>query len=358
MPQSLSLNFAMMAPPLSLSLTARSPGKVIVLGEHAVNRGELGVAVAVGLHTVCRVADAPEGLWTFSFAGRRTQFRTDELVGLADRFDAALATRDFAAITAATANEFFASSAYLVGRLAREHALPPLQISFQSELPIGFGLGSGGAAHTALALTLAEVLGRTGRTASRADVGEWALLGDRIAHGGTASGLDTQTSLIGGAIEYRDGEQGRALAVPPGFRLVIGNTGIVKGTTGSVNARVRRWLEDDPSRMEVFRRLGRLALDARSALVAGDWRALGAHMNDAHTLLRQIGASHPQLDALCESARRAGAFGAKLTGAGGGGVMIALVDAATSTPVADAIRECGGTPLCPEAAVPGALLLT
>jgi len=342
----------------ALYFTSRSPGKVVLLGEHAVNRGQLAVAVSVGLHTTCQVADSPDGNCTISSAGRRADYPAADLIEFADRIDTALATREFTLIADATARDFFASSKYIVGRLTRDLDLPAQHISFQSELPIGFGLGSGGAAHAALGLALAETLRPSGGFASRAEVSEWALLGDRVAHGGTASGLDTQTSLVGGAIEYRDGEQGRPLTVPPGLRLVIGNTGIVKGTTGSVNARVRAWIEEDGTRVEIFRELGRLALYTRTALTAGDWPALGARMNEAHGLLRQIGASHPRLDALCQAANGAGALGAKLTGAGGGGVMIALVDFGTEARVAAAIRAAGGTPLLADVAVPGAKVVT
>ena len=80
-------------------------------------------------------------------------------------------------------------------------------------------------------------------------------------------------------------------------------------------------------------------------------------MNRSHELLQQIGASHPQLDLLCTAARAAGALGAKLTGAGGGGVMIALVTAETEARVAAALAAAGGTPLHAPVAVPGTTLV-
>lgn len=347
----------MMARSSSSLHTACAPGKIILFGEHAVNRGQLALAAAVGLRTTCVVRESREGLWVFRSGQRQVAYSSESLQTLVERLDTALATRDFATITGATAADFFTSSAYVVGRAkAREAA--PLEIAFTSDLPIGFGLGSGGAAHVALAVAVAHSGASAAVLPGAAEISAWALAGDRIAHGGVASGLDTQTSLVGGVIEYRDGEVGRPLPVPAGLRVVIGNTGIAKGTTGSVNGRVRRWLEEDSARMAIFVEMGGIAQAGREALLAANWAQLGVRMNEAHALLQQIGASHPQLDALCEAARRAGARGAKLTGAGGGGVMIALVEESTQPAVARAIREAGGTPLLTDIGVGGAALVT
>jgi mevalonate kinase len=230
-----------------------------------------------------------------------------------------------------------------------------LAIEFTGNIPVGSGLGSGGAAHVALALAVVahfDGVGDLRRSLERA--ANWAYSGDRLAHGGTASALDTQTSLHGGIIEFRDGCCGTQLQVPPGLRLVIGQTGVPKGSTSAVNGRVRDWLEKNPARIHYFTEMGHVAGCARQAMLAGDWRELGLLMNLNQLLLERVGVSHPRLDELCEAALRGGALGAKLTGAGGGGCMIALVNSETEEPVARAIEEAGGIPLRVATGVAGA----
>ncbi len=340
------------------AVTSSAPGKVILFGEHAVNRGQLALATAFGRRTTCTLSTRDDDRVVFRGAGRESTRTLAELKEHAATLDAALATPEFATITEAVRADFFASSAYVLGRVAvLDGSIPGLDISFASDLPIGGGIGSGGAVHAALAVGLGRLLGELGQPAPDAGrIGEWAYAGDRIAHGGTASALDTQTSLLGGVIEFRAGGVGRPLAVAPGLRLVVGDTGIKKGSTGSVNARIRDWLAADAARLRTFEEMGALALAARGLLAAGRWAEVGALMDRNHALLATAGASHPRLDALCAAARGAGAFGAKLTGAGGGGAMIALVSDITAAPVAAAIHAAGGTPLEALVGGPGAAI--
>jgi mevalonate kinase len=341
-------------------LQSVAPGKVILFGEHAVNRGQLAIGCAVGLTLRCRLSPRTDGAIALSGAGQRTVLTLEHIRRHFAACETALRTSDFAAIRALLGDNFFASSVYVLGLADRHAPLASFEIAWTGSIPAGAGLGSGGAAHAALALVLAEWQVRQGslaESACAATTAAWAYGGDRIAHGGTASALDTQSSLCGGVIEFRDGGAGQTLPFSPGLRLVIGHTGVPKGSTGSVNARVRSWLEADPARLSVFQEIGDLAARSRPLIAAGDWPAVGALMNANHALLGRIGASHPQLDALCAAARRAGAYGAKLTGAGGGGVMITLVGPGTERLVVDAIAAAGGTPICAPVAVGGAAIL-
>lgn len=342
------------------TVTASAPGKVILFGEHAVNRGQPALAAAFGRRTVCQLVACDDDRVVLRGAGRESARTLAGVRAHARALDAALAARDFAGIAQALREDFFASSACVVGRVAAAFPeLPGLELSFSSDLPIGGGLGSGGAVHAALATALARLLRELrGAAPAPAAVGEWAYAGDCIAHGGTASALDTQTSLLGGVIAFRAGGVGRPLAVAPGLRLVVGDTGIKKGSTGSVNARIREWLAADAARLRPFEEMGALARAARAPLAAGRWAEVGALMDRNHALLASVGASHPQLEALCAAARAAGAYGAKLTGAGGGGAMIALVSDATAGAVVAALRAAGGLPLEAPVGGPGAMVVT
>lgn len=178
-----------------------------------------------------------------------------------------------------------------------------------------------------------------------------ALRGDTIAHGGGASGLDTQTSLYGGVIRYTAEREGEPIPWVDGLQLVIGNTGIFAATS-IVNGRVRQWLREQPVRMHYFAEIGLLSRQAEAALASGDWRLLGQLMNLNQLLLERIGVSCPELELLNEAALGTGALGAKLAGSGGG-IMIALVLPADVEPVAHAIEQAGGTAIIVPVGVPG-----
>jgi len=106
--------------------------------------------------------------------------------------------------------------------------------------------------------------------------------------------------------------------------FVLASTGVQRNS-GQVHKPLRqRWEEGDEQVVEAYRRIAQLAALGKKALLQGDWPTLGAYMNENHEIQRSLGGSHPACDALIEAARRAGAFGAKLAGAGHGGTIIAL----------------------------------
>jgi mevalonate kinase len=224
-------------------------------------------------------------------------------------------------------------------------------LEWSSEVPTHSGLGSGGSAFTSM---VAAVDSLFDLNASVEDRAAWAHLGDVVAHGGIASALDTQTSLLGGIIEFSGQGLARGLpfAKPP--TLVIGDTG-VHAATGDVNGRVRAWLDESPkARMHVFRTVGALSRAAAPALARGDWDELGRLMNLNQLALEKIGVTCPEADRLIAAALDAGALGAKVSGSGGGGIIVALATPATKQDVAAAITAAGGKALTPEVAVPGA----
>jgi mevalonate kinase len=105
---------------------------------------------------------------------------------------------------------------------------------------------------------------------------------------------------------------------------VMGNTGIVADTSVVVGG-VRKRKEAEPEKYDpIFRKADQLAHDARKQLEAFNLEQVGAYMNENHTLLQQIGVSCTELDMLVDLARESGAIGAKMTGTGQGGYMVAL----------------------------------
>lgn len=113
-------------------------------------------------------------------------------------------------------------------------------------------------------------------------------------------------------------------AYVPELPLIAAHTGI-KHRSGDVHKSPRqRWLEGDRAVIDGYEEIARLARLGKRALLDRDWKRLGARMNDNHRIVAELGGSGPANDTLIEAARSAGTYGAKLTGAGGGGTILAL----------------------------------
>lgn len=315
--------------------SASAPAKVILFGEHAVNRGQMGIAAGVGLFARCNLI-LDGATFRFHGAGQQQDVSRADLLALRRDVDAWRATSNFEAIRQLARADFFAPQKYITAHAYGDDLPPGLEARFESEIPPSSGLGSGGAAFAALAGALGQLRGE----ANPRTIGEWAWLGDVIAHGGVASALDSQTSLLAGVIRYTREGWGERIPYDPSLALVVAHTG-VGARTSEINTRVRQWLAEDASRMRYFDMIGVLARDAQAALAGGDWPLVGKLMNMNQLVLEKIGVSCPELETLINAAVTAGAFGAKLSGSGGGGIMVALVSDETRDNVARALRSAG-----------------
>lgn len=338
--------------PRPASITATAPGKVILFGEHAINRGQAALSASVGLYATCRVRPGTER-YRFAGGGHSQSATRAEIFACGQWIERCRASADFAGIQKKAVEDYFGPAKSILVSVFGDSLPRGLDVEWESALPVSSGLGSGGAAFTAFVAALTALLPDEAGLERRA---EWAQRGDLVAHGGIASALDTQTSLLGGVIHYAG--HGLADGVPcgPGLALVIGHSG-VQAATGDVNSRVRRWLAQKPAaRLAVFRGIGALTRAALPALAAGDWDTLGRLMTLNQLVLEKIGVSCPELESLIDAALDAGALGAKLSGSGGGGIMAALVRPETQAAVADAVRAAGGIVYTPEIGVAGVAL--
>ncbi len=329
-------------------ITARAPGKVILFGEHAINRGQPALAAAIRLYARCTLTRGAQEHYLFR-SGTQTQSTTRlEIAELAQQVEAWRAAEDYTAIRHLVSADYFAPAKYILASALGEALPKGMEIAWDSEIPPSSGLGSSAAAFTALVNALRALLPVAPTEEQCAD---WAHRGDILAHGGVASALDTQASQHRAVILFTG--QGLAEMIPcaRGLSLVIGNTNVIAATS-EVNARVRRWLAERPeSRMAPFQAIGALSRAALPLLSRGDWEELGRLFTLNQLALEKIGVSCPELERLIDAALGAGAYGAKLSGSGGGGIMIALVSPETRQAVADAITAAGGTALLPEVAL-------
>jgi mevalonate kinase len=257
---------------------ARAPGKVLLLGEHAVVYGHPALAAAIPRYVTVEVQPAAEA--------------RIELPGSIEMGPEVL--------QAAVA---MAREAMFEGRF---HA------RVSSELPIGAGLGSSAALGVALARAF-----RPG--CSPEEAASLAMHLERVLHG-APSGVDPAACAHGGMIFFQGGAVER---VEERVWLCILPTGIARGTRSTVMPLAER-RKSDPSIDPLLARLGDLARGGLAELRKKNFFSLGPAMDEAHGILRELGVSCPELEEAVTALKRAGALGAKLTGAGGGGAAIGL----------------------------------
>jgi mevalonate kinase len=272
--------------------TWSAPGKVFLFGEHAVVFGKPGVAMAI----------RPRVYVTVRKAKRTTDVKSPYL------------------------EECF--------RQMNVHGT----LYVRSLLPSASGLGSSAAVTVA---TLCAINDEFNLGHTREEVSTIAFEIEKKVQKGRASPTDTYVSSFGGLVLI-DPKAKRRLP-PQNFPLVIGNTGISHNTSRMVEM-TAEFLRNSPE-------IALPILDAiegttRKALhVLNNPKELGYLMDVNHALLEALGVGHPVLSKLVLSARAAGAFGAKLTGAGGGGCMVALCPSRLRGRVAGAIKACDASPL-------------
>lgn len=214
-----------------------------------------------------------------------------------------------------------------------------LHVRVDSAVPTARGMGSSAAVAAAVTAAVADVFGRTLDAQEHHELVQEC---ERVAHG-RPSGLDARGVVADVPVWFEDGV---VEPVPLGaaFTFVVADTG-VPGHTREAVAAVRERHDRDPQAVDaVVAAIGDLARRARGTLVDGDAQGLGATMDAAHGLLTELDVSSADLDRLVDAARRADALGAKLTGGGRGGCVLALVaDAAHADRVATALRAAGAT---------------
>lgn len=213
-----------------------------------------------------------------------------------------------------------------------------LNIEVNSTVPVAVGLGSSAAVASAVAAAVGALLNVK---MSKENVFRIAFEAEKIMHG-TPSGVDPAISTFGGILLFQMDRGFKPIDVKADIPLVIGNTGVERSTRVQV-AKVRSLKDKYPQIVEPMMHAGReIVLRAVEALKEGDMETLGELMNINHALLYGLGVSDESLEWLINAARKAGALGAKLTGAGGGGCMIALANTDRLEKVLEAVQRAGG----------------
>ena len=297
-------------------MKASAPGKIILFGEHAVVYGQPALAVPVTeVHTDVDVSPSSlPGIWIDA-----------PDIGLHAELNTLPADRPLAA---AIHNLLLALGV---------DPIPNLKVLVTSTIPVASGLGSGAAVSVALIRALSAWLERP---LSDEQVSTYAYDIEKLHHG-TPSGIDNTVITYGRPVYFVKGEPMQVLKIGKAFRVVIGDTGIASRTKDSVRDVRTEWEADKPRWEAVFERIGSIAREAKSSIETGKWQQLGPLMDQNHALLQEMSVSSEALERLVDAARNAGALGAKLSGGGRGGNMIALPAEGQAPIVAAALKSAG-----------------
>lgn len=302
-------------------IKATAPGKIILFGEHAVVYGRPAIAAPLSQLRATAVV-AP---------GKETGIR---LIAPDLNQDMML--------TAAPVDDPIAAVIQQLQTAVDLPRLPNLTITVTSQIPIAGGLGSGAAITAAVIRALARFLGLT-ELATDEWVSNQTYEIEKIHHG-TPSGIDNTVVAFEQPVYFvRQKPQNRieTFTVADPIHLLVADTG-KSSSTKVVVGDVRRQWEADPQRFEdLFDACGRIAASARAAIEQGDINTCGCLMNENQQILQEMTVSSVELENLIETAIAAGALGAKLSGAGRGGNMIALVQPEIETAVKEALLSAG-----------------
>lgn len=322
--------------------SATAPGKIILFGEHAVVYGQPAIAVPVDAVSARVVVE------TLDEEGIELVLRDlGETVWLHE-------ARDDHPLSRAVRNFF---------RQSPELAMMDdgLRLTFTSSIPMAGGMGSGAALTAALFRCLARHY-NVSSLATDDVISDMTYEIERLYHG-TPSGIDNTVVAYNTPVYfvrdlfYSDQEVYNVLLNDDGyqlfmpgltpfkiegkFKILIGDTGIPAPTAESVYDVRQQWLKNRYEYEALFIRCGQIANEARIALTEGKIETLGELMNFNHHVLQAMTVSSPELDDLVSAARSAGALGAKMSGGGRGGNMIALVQEDVEEAVESALLSMG-----------------
>ncbi len=298
--------------------TASAPGKIILFGEHAVVYGRPALAVPVTqVHADVEIADRDaSGIWIDA-----------PDVNLHAELNTLPSDHPIAAVIH---NLFF---------LSRVSPFPNLDIQISSTIPVAAGLGSGTAVTVALTRALSTHINYS-MTDEQINAFTYEI--EKLHHG-TPSGIDNTVVTYARPVYFIKEQLIETFKVGEPFTIVIADTGISAPTKESVSD-VRKLWEADKARWEnVFDEVADISFAARHVIREGWIKMLGALMDENHAYLQQMTVSSPELDKLVMAARQAGALGAKMSGGGRGGNMIALVEKENAATVAEALISAGAT---------------
>ena len=301
------------------SIHSSAPAKFILFGEHAVVYGEPALAAplqSIRAHaTISTVSpDDPSGLQiTANDICLRCQL--DEL----------------------TPTHPIAATIRKVMQVTGNSREPRIHLSLSSAIPIGAGLGSSAATATAITHALSRFLQHN---LSAYDVADLVFEVEKLQHG-TPSGIDNTVIAHEQTIFFTKTKKTEFIKLVRPLTFLIADSGERSSTRETIAGVRERYTKQRKTYETWFHDMGTITRAARAAVSHGDSELLGTLMLRNQELLQAIGVSSPSLDRLVKAALHAGVSGAKLSGSGAGGHIIAPVHEGQADHVVSRLRDAG-----------------
>ncbi|MDD5317831.1 MAG: mevalonate kinase [Candidatus ainarchaeum sp.] len=302
-----------------------APGSVKLFGEHAVIYDRVGLSASFDRYANVKVS-RPEGKSVeivLPDLGLGRTLGEDEVKKGFEDADSVLASGGLRELEAMRQGNFALPFVYIVGSVFLRTGFMPLRVEVKSDVPKYSGLGSSSAIFAALACELNNFC----RLRLSSDgIADLANKGDSVVHG-KPSGIDANTCVRGGFIRFRRSEGVKPFEVKSQIQAVIANT-LVKKNTGEMISRVAKAYAADQPRLDaIFDDVQEAAFAGMDAIRERDMVKLGAEFERAQSCFEKLGLSTRESDDIIRFAKKKGAYGAKITGAGGGGCVLILSEA-------------------------------
>ncbi len=301
------------------AISRSAPGKLILCGEHAVVYGQ--PAIALPIMQIC----------TKTRINAKPLSSRGEVRIVVPQMDI---DQDLSSLP--EASPIKRSLRLIMDHFHTDH-LPACEIRISSTIPIGSGLGSSASSSVSMIRSVAEFLGHV---PDNEEINRLAFEMERIHHG-NPSGIDNTVISFAKPVCFIREQPIEFLEIPKGFDLIIADTGILASTAEAV-ARVNEQYTRSPLKFgTLFEKVGGLAAQIKQLMLAGAIPEMGPLLTQNYNYLKQMGVSCPKLDTLVSAALKAGAYGAKLSGGGLGGNMLALVDHSSIQKVEESLVKAG-----------------
>lgn len=303
-----------------------SPAKVILFGEHAiVYPNHIGLAgsidkrsyVSASLNDSCHVSMETDIL------NKPAIVKENEISGLLNKYNILRETKAYDDLKKIKKEDELSPIKIIFGKIFEEYEFKGMNIKIKSEIPSGSHLGSGSSVFSA---TASAILSELGKETNKDKISKLVYDADVLAHGGTPSGIDNTTVTFGGMIRYEKLEDRRKfeiLKIDKDIPIVVSNTG-KSSNTGEMVSKVRDAIKKEPEKMKILDKISELSVLGESTLQKGNIKYAGKLMDTNQRLLNEFGLSTEEIDSIINTASACGAYGSKLTGAGGGGCVISL----------------------------------
>ena len=298
-----------------------APGSVKLFGEHAVIYDRVGISASFDRYAKARIMPAEPKIVELNLPDLEFSKAMTEQELMAEHRDITLAlSKNPRLLDGKRKADFALPFTYMLGNAFLRSGFRPMKIDITSDVPKHSGLGSSSSIFTALANELNEFLRLK---LSINGVADLANAGDTIVHG-KPSGIDVNTCALGGFLRFRRSEGAQHIRIPNPIGAVISNT-LVKKDTGEMIARVAKAYASDRSGVdEVFDDMQEAAFAGMDALQSGDFVKLGAEFDRAQGCFKRLGLATKETDEIIAFAKKNKAYGAKITGAGGGGCVLIM----------------------------------